>query len=384
MLDVPVINNRAELVYLDNNATTTCYQEVVDAMRPYWTIEFANPSSTHLASRRIQKQIHNARESVASVLNVQPYQIFFNSGATEGNNWIFDSFALSNGTSKKIAISCIEHKSALLAARALRERGFDIIELPVNKDGVVVLEVARQLISDEVGLVAVQLANNETGVIQPIDELVAIAHGHGAFFHCDAVQGLGKMPVDLASLEVDSAVFSGHKIHGPKGIGVLYLRSGSRSFPWQFASYGGGQEQGVRSGTLNVPGIIGIAKACDMLRPVDINHMNNLKTILERGIKKIFPDSIIHGESVMRIANTTNVAIPGIPADILMANLPLFCISSGSACNSGAIGVSYVLEAMGMPIDEARSSIRLSTSAQTSEHEIHSFLLELEKIRGRM
>ena len=258
MSDVPSVKIPEGLVYLDNNATTACAPEVIAAMAPYWASAFGNAESGHLAGRIARRAVEAARTTVADAFDADPNQIFFTSGATEGNNWIFQAFADSNSTARRVVASAIEHKSVLNAAKRLEAFGFDVCLLPVTGDGVVDLVAAREAIKLGTGLVSVQLANNETGVIQPVSELVELAHSAGAFFHCDAVQALGKMPFSLVDLGVDSAAFSAHKVHGPKGVGFLYLRSGANRFPFPKPLAGGGQERGVRPGTHNVPGIAGL------------------------------------------------------------------------------------------------------------------------------
>jgi cysteine desulfurase len=221
----------------------------------------------------------------------------------------------------------------------------------------------------------VQLANNETGVIQPVSELVELAHSAGAFFHCDAVQALGKMPFSLVDLGVDSAAFSAHKVHGPKGVGFLYLRSGANRFPFPKPLAGGGQERGVRPGTHNVPGIVGLAKAMELLPDqIALEKMQRLRDEFEAATLTAIPGCRINGAGAERLPNTTNLFVPGIPSDFLMDNIPLFCVSNGSACNTGAIEPSYVLQAMRLPLEDARNCIRISTSISTSKSELRAFI----------
>lgn len=377
MPDVPSVTS-PEFIYLDNNATTALFPEVVAAMAPYWQSVYGNPSSSHYAGRCANRAMETFRKTIADTLNVKPFQLFFNSGATEGNNWIFHAFAASDNPKKKVVVSAIEHKSVLKAAQALDSAGVEVTILPIESNGTVSLDAARELIDGNTGLVSIQLANNETGVIQPVRELAELAHRAGAFFHCDAVQGLGKIPFDLYSLDIDSAVFSGHKIHGPKGTGLLYLKSGSASFPFPLPLHGGGQEQGIRPGTVNISGIAGLAKAFEMLpdEPT-LARIGALRDRMETLLLAAIPGCVVHGADAPRLPNTVNVAIPFVPADILMANLPLVCISDGSACNSGAFDISYVLKAMGISSSEARRSIRISTSVLTTELEIDSFIEQL-------
>ena len=375
MPDVPSVKIPEGLVYLDNNATTACFPEVVAAMAPYWGVAFGNAESNHFAGRLARRAVESARTTVADVLGADQGQIFFTSGATEGNNWIFQAFADSRPHARRIVISAIEHKSVLNAARRLEAFGFEVSLLPVTPDGVVDHVAARELIAPGTGLVSVQLANNETGVIQPVRELAELAHEAGAFFHCDAVQALGKMPFSLEDLGADSAAFSAHKIHGPKGAGFLYLRAGANRFPFPMPLAGGGQERGVRPGTHNVPGIVGLAKAMEMLPDAAaLSRMKEMRDSFEVAVRAAIPGSRINGANAERLPNTTNLLIPGIPSDILMDSLPLFCVSNGSACNTGAIDPSYVLLALGLSREHARSCLRISTSVSNSKSELRAFL----------
>lgn len=371
MSDVPPVRIPEGLVYLDNNATTACFPEVVEAMTPYWGIAFGNAESAHLAGRMARRTVDAARVTVATALEAEPGQVFFNSGATEGNNWIFQAFADSKPEARRVVVSAIEHKSVLNAAKRLEGFGFEVVLLPVTTEGVIDLAAAREIVAPGTGLVSVQLANNETGVLQPVRELVELAHEVGAFFHCDAVQALGKMPFSLADLGVDSAAFSAHKIHGPKGVGFLYLRTGANRFPFPMPLEGGAQEHGVRPGTHNVPGIVGLAKAMELLPDEDaLARMKTLREGFENLILTSIPGSRINGAGVERLPNTTNLFIPSCPSELMLANMPLLCVSSGSACNSGVMNGSFVLRQMGLSDDEAASSLRISSSTLTSNEEL--------------
>jgi cysteine desulfurase len=369
------------IIYLDNNATTSCAPEVVAEMLPFFREHFGNTSSAHLSGRNAYRAVETARDKLASLLSVKSHELFFNSGATEGNNWIFQSvFQTEHLAKRRIVVSATEHKSVLDTALRLRKTGFDVQVLPVNRDGVVDLAQAASLITPETVLVSVQYANNETGVIQPITELINLSHEVGAFFHCDAVQGLGKAVIDLAALQVDSAVFSAHKVHGPKGVGALFIRGGARNWNFDFPLTGGGQEHLIRPGTLNVPGIVGFGLAAELIQTRlidDIVRMKTLQETLESQLTIQIPNCKIHGAHVQRIPNTTNVFLPGVPSDTLILNLPFFCVSSGSACNSGTISPSHVLLSMGVTNKENRESVRISFSRDTTSDEVSNFLIEL-------
>lgn len=375
---------RDKIVYLDNNATTSCSYKVQEAVRICMEEQWGNASSQHFIGRQAYRLLEESRERVAAALACRKSEIFFNSGATEGNNWIFLSLLKSNPGKRRIVISSIEHKSVLLSARALEALGFEVVEMPVTQDGVVELKKASELISNNTVLVSCQYANNETGVIQPVSQLCEMAHNAGAIFHCDAVQGLGKDYLEMSKQDFDIATFSGHKIHGPQGTGILYLRGGFKSWPYTLPFAGGGQEHNVHPGTHNLPGIVGLATAVEEAvsnLPQRIDHFSRLQTLLEMELLTNIPGSIIHGKNANRLPNTTNVAIPGLPSDILIANMPLFCISNGSACNSGAAGIaSYVLLAMNIATSVAETSVRISTSIYTSEVDIKKFSSELSRV----
>lgn len=370
MSDVPSVRIPEGLVYLDNNATTACAPEVVAAMEPYWGAAFGNAESAHFAGRLARRAVESARAAVAGALGADPGQVFFTSGATEGNNWIFQAFADSKPTARRVAVSAIEHKSVLNAAKRLESFGFEVALLPVTPEGVVDLDAAREAIRPGTGLVSVQLANNETGVVQPVRELTELAHEVGAFFHCDAVQALGKLPFTLADLGVDSAAFSAHKIHGPKGAGFLFLRAGANRFPFPMPLAGGGQERGVRPGTHNVPGIVGLGKAMELLPDASaLARMKAMRDAFETAALAALPGSRVNGAGAERLPNTTNLFIPEVPSEMLLSNMPLLCVSTGSACNSGVVDSSYVLKAMSLPDKMSGSSIRISSSIFTKSQD---------------
>ena len=371
---------RDKIIYLDNNATTSCSYKVQEAVHVCMEAQWGNAASQHFIGRQAYRLLEESRERVAAALACRKSEIYFNSGATEGNNWVFLSLLKSNPTKRRIVISSIEHKSVLLSARSLETLGFEVVEMPVTQDGVVDINKASELISNNTVLVSCQYANNETGVIQPVSQLCEMAHNAGAVFHCDAVQGLGKDYLEMSKQDFDIATFSGHKIHGPQGTGILYLRGGFKSWPYVLPFVGGGQEHDIHPGTHNLPGIVGLATAVEEAisnLSQRIGHFSRLQTLLEKELITNIPGCIIHGKNVNRLPNTTNIAIPGGPADILIANIPLFCISSGSACNSGAIGASYVLQAMGCQEKISKSSVRISTSIFTTERDIRDFVSEL-------
>lgn len=371
-----------DIIYLDHNATTPCAPEVLQAMLPWLGACCGNPASPHLAGRQAHRAVEEARGLIAGLLHVREHELFFTSGATEGNNWICQGMASGDTAGRrKVLVSSIEHKSMLESARRLRKFGYEVTELPVTPDGVVDITAASELIDENTLLVAVHLANNEVGTVQPINELANIAHTQGAWMHCDAVQGLGKIAVELDELGVDSAVFSAHKVYGPKGVGLLYLRDGVKGWRWDTPVCGGGQERSIRPGTLNVPGIVGFGRASQMLQDelaTITAHMATLQSSLESGLKKIYPEAVIHGAGVSRLPNTTNIAFPCLPSDILMENLPLICISDGAACNSGAVTSSHVLRSMAIDDNESKCSVRISTGKDSKLSDIEYLLSAID------
>lgn len=381
MSDVSAIENK--LVYLDNNATTKCRTEVVEAMIPYLNGVFGNTESPHIIGRQASRAVERSREEIAELLGARPFEIFFTSGATESNNYIFQSYARTAGVRRKIAVSAIEHKSILKAAESLSKLGFEVVTLPVSPNGVVDVAKVRTLVDSGVGLVSVMHSNNETGVLQPIDELAEIAHEIGAFFHCDAVQSLGKVELNMADAGIDSAVFSAHKVHGPKGVGIMYCKGGVSKFSFETALHGGGQEMGLRPGTVNVPAIVGMAKALRLaLTELDEANarMSALRDRLEKAIVSEFPECIVFGKDAERLCNTLDVSFPGIPSDMLIANLQQVCIGTGSACNSREVAPSHVLLAMGIPADTARGAVRFSLSGEDTPADIEFAISEVLRV----
>jgi cysteine desulfurase len=372
---------REQVIYLDHNATTPCAPEVVAAMQRFWSEEFGNPASAHLAGRNAARAVAASRSKVASLINCRPNEIIFTSGATESNNLVFLGLLLSNRSEKKrIVTTAIEHKSVLEPMAFLAERGFDVVHLPVTRDGVVDLGAASKLISPETVLVSVQAANNEIGTLQPIEEISHIAHKAGAFFHTDAAQALGKIPVDMKTWGCDFASFSAHKLYGPKGVGAMFVGGGTRRWPWPYPLRGGSQEGGLRPGTTNVPAIVGFGEACSLATKnltEEMSRVHQLRTVFEENILSRIPNCIIHAQKAPRLPGTISVAFNGIHADMLIDNLATVCIGKGSACSDGAIGVSHVLISIGCESNVADATIRLSLGRNSTHKEID---LTIDKI----
>ena len=370
-------------VYLDYNATTPVLPEVRAAMEPYWSQRFANPSSPHLLGKEAADAVTEARSTLAELLGMSPRELVFTSGATEALNLAIQGLAATYQASERrhILVAATEHKAVLEPCLRLREKGFEVEILPVTPEGIVEPEVLQAMLRPNTLLVAVMLANNETGVLQPVPQLVDIAHAAGAFFLCDTTQAVGKVPLSLGALGVDMAVLSAHKFYGPKGIGALYIRrrSGIRLRP---LIWGGGHEEGLRSGTLPVPLIVGMATALKEMAqrlPNERPRIQYLRDSLETQILELYPEAQIHGKGAERLPNTTNIAFPGLKASDLLARMPFLAVATGSACTSAKPEPSHVLLAMGVPAKVAESSLRFSLGLPVTEKEIEMALAYLKK-----
>ena len=371
------------VVYLDHNATTPLDGEVLEAMLPFYRAEFGNPSSIHSPGNCAREAVERARRILAECLNCTARRILFTSGGSEGNNLAIVGAARAAPAGRRhIIASGIEHPAVLAPCRALEREGFDLTLLPVNRHGIVEPAELENALRHDTLLVSVMLANNETGAIQPVQELARLARQYGALFHCDAVQGFGKIPVDVAELDVDLLTVSAHKLHGPKGVGALYVRRDVALAP---LIGGGGQEQGLRAGTENVAGIVGFGKAAELARMRLLRgegaRLAEACDRLEAGIKKIVP-ARLNGPQRGRLPNTLNMVLPGIRGEslVLMLDRQGIALSSGSACKSGNPEPSHALLAMGLTSEEAHCSIRLSLGAGTVEEDVAYFLESLERL----
>jgi cysteine desulfurase len=365
------------IVYLDNNATTRCAPEVVDAMLPFLAEEYGNAASPHLLGRQAARAVASARDHIAESIGCDPAEVYFTSGATESNNLVILGVAQTPGMRHKIVASAIEHKSVLGPCQTLLERGIEFETLPVRADGVVELDAARSMIDESTLLVSLQGANNEIGTIQPVKAVADIAHENGAAFHCDAAQLLGKIPAAVSDLGADFVSFSPHKAYGPKGIGLLIVRNQVKTVSISPLSFGGGQEKGLRPGTLNVPGIVGTGEACRLCRmwlKDDMDRIAALRVQLEHGIREVMPNSCIVAHQALRLPGTASVTFPGIPADVLIARTPAVCMSMGSACTSGTIAPSHVLLSLGLSRDEARCTVRFSLGRYNTAEDVQAAL----------
>ncbi|MDD5678849.1 MAG: cysteine desulfurase family protein [Kiritimatiellae bacterium] len=365
------------VIYLDNNATTQCAPEVVDAMCPFFAGNFGNASSPHFLGREAARAVAVARERIADSVGCDASDVLFTSGATESNNLVIFSAAQMSTGRRKIVTSAIEHKSVLGPCEALETKGFDVVRLPVQKDGQLDLGTVQRAVDSETVLVSIQGANNEIGVLQPVKAVADIAHAAGAAFHCDAAQLLGKIPVSIDNLGADFVSFSSHKAYGPKGLGFLVIHNHVRDVVVSPLMFGGGQENGFRPGTLNVPGIVGTGVACHLLTErieTEMLEIDRLRGQLEDGIRTIASDARIVGSESPRLPGTLSVMFPGVPAELLIARTPTVCMSMGSACTSGTVSPSHVLLALGMTRDDARCVIRLSLGRYNTDDDVQGAL----------
>ena len=360
-------------IYLDNNATTPCAPEVVQAMLPYFGESYGNPASPHEYGRAAAAAVTKAREQVAQAIGCDPTEVIFTSGATEANNLVLLGCRSSCPKRRKVVTTAVEHKSILNPVEELRSQGFEIVVLPVDSAGVVSVSEVEELIDDTVLLVSVQGANNEVGTIQPVAQIAEIARSRGALVHCDAAQMLGKTPLEMDSLGVDYASLSAHKAYGPKGVGGLFARSGVAQSSLAPIMFGGGQESGFRPGTVNVPATVGFGEACNLIGArlaKDMRHVGRLTARLGQQLGTRIPGISVNGTAGAGLPGTLSVTVSGVPADVLIAHAPTICISNGSACSSGTIATSHVLEAIGHAQEDARSTIRISLGRYTTDQEV--------------
>jgi cysteine desulfurase len=373
-------------IYLDHNATTPVEPAVLDAMLPYFSADFGNAASIHTTGQRARSAVETAREQVAVLLGARPQEIIFTSGGTESDNHaVFGIVRNAPGATKHIVTTQIEHEAVLNACQALevaavsgaRDEGaahgkIEVTYLPVDSNGLVDPEAVRDAIRPQTALIAVMHANNELGTVQPLEEIGRIAAQNDIFFHTDAVQSAGKIPLDVNALGVDLLAISGHKFYAPKGIGALYIRGGTRL---RQLLYGGHHQRGFRPGTENVPGIVGLGKAAELARlslAEDAQCVSALRDELQRQLLGRIPHAHANASGAPRTPNTTNITFPGIEGEALIIALDLkgLACSTGAACSSGAVEPSHVLTAIGLSAEDARASIRFSLGRHTTQQEI--------------
>ena len=377
------MNTTSKTVYFDNNATTKVAPEVRDAMEPFFCDLYGNPSSMHFFGGQVARHVERAREEVAAFLNCEPDEVYFTSCATESDNTAIRGSADWYGPSMKVVTTAVEHPAVLQPARRLRALGHEEVELPVDAVGQIDLGALRAaLAGTKNALVSVMWANNETGVVFPIREVAEIAKEFGATMHTDAVQVAGKIPIDVRKVPVDMLSISGHKFHAPKGVGVLYLRRGTKIKPFML---GGHQESGRRAGTENVPYIVGLAKACALSTAQmadEARALAPLRDRLEAGILAACPNVRVNGDRAHRLPNTLNVSFEYIEGEAIAYRLSDvgICISTGSACASGSLDPSHVIRAMGVPFIAVHGSVRFSLSRYNTMEEVDYVLEKLPPI----
>lgn len=374
-------------VYLDSNATTCIAPEVKDVMMPFFGDLYGNPSSMHAFGGRIAKYIERAREEVAAFINCSPDEIIFTSCATESDNAAIRGWADFHGRDTRIITSAVEHPAVLQPCRRLKALGHEVVEIGVDSEGHLDLEsLAKELETPKKTLVTIMWANNETGVIFPMDRIAALCKEHGATLHTDAVQIAGKARVDVKATPVDMLSMSGHKFHAPKGIGFLYVKKGTLIRPFML---GGHQESGRRAGTENVPYIIGLAKACELARlgmDEENEKIAKLRDRLEKGILASCPDVRVNGDRNSRLSNTLNVSFEYIEGEAIaycLSDIGI-CISTGSACASGSLDPSHVIRAMGVPFVALHGSVRFSFSRYNTESDVDYVLEKLPPVIRRL
>ena len=370
-------------IYLDNAATTAVSPEVLTAMLPYFTECYGNPSSIHSTGRDAHKAVDAARRQVAAAINADPAEIYFTAGGSESDNWAIKGTAFAKrDKGNHIITTAIEHHAVLHTCQWLEKQGFEVTYLPVDENGLVSVEDVEKAITDKTILISIMAANNEIGTIEPIAEIGALARSRGILFHTDAVQAVGAIPLDVKAMNIDMLSMSGHKFHGPKGIGALYIRKGVRL---DTLIAGGAQERGKRAGTENLSGIVGIGKAIEIAtRDMEANaaRMTALRDKLIHGILENIPDVRLNGHPTRRLPNNVNVSVRYIEGEALLLRLDLAGIagSSGSACTSGSLDPSHVLLAIGLPHEIAHGSLRLTLGTDTTEADIDEVLDKLPGI----
>ena len=376
-----------DCLYFDHNATTPLLPQVRDAIWPYFTEHFGNPASLHQPGRRTRTAIETARAQVAALIGAEPEEIIFTAGGTESDNFaLLGSLETLRPQGRHLITTSVEHLAVLDSCRYHERHGGSVSYLPVDASGQIDLAELEAAIRPDTVLISVMWANNETGVLFPIDAVAAVARRHGIRLHSDAVQALGKVPIDVRRTPVDLLSLSGHKIGAPKGVGALFVRRGTAISPYL---HGGHQEGGLRAGTHHVAGIVGMGTACDWIRPrlsQENQRQRALLRQLEDGIRAAVPEVLRNGDPQSCLPNTLNLSFPQIEGEGLLLGLDLVGIaaSSGSACTSGRAGASHVLSAMGVPGARLHSSVRLSLGYQTSEAEVAALLQRLPAVVGRL
>ncbi len=371
-----------ETIYFDNNATTKVAEEVLDEMKPLFCELYGNPSSMHTFGGQLSRKIRKAREQIAALLGCEPAEIIFTSCGTESDNAAIKGILAATPQKRKVITSRVEHPAVLTVCRELENHGYSVVEIGVDNTGRLDWDTLESQIDEDTALVTIMYANNETGTIFPVERIAELTASRGVIFHTDAVQVIGKIPLNLSKSNIDLLSLSGHKLHAPKGIGALYVRKGTRIAPFML---GGHQEAGRRAGTENVPGMVGLGKACELAAKnieQENNRVKGLRDKLENAMLKSCPDCRVNGDTQSRLPNTTNISFEYIEGEAILLMLDKYgiCASSGSACTSGSLEPSHVLRAMGVPFTAAHGSIRFSLSRYNTEKEIDYTIEKMPQI----
>ena len=371
------------MIYVDNSATSPVKEEVFNAMVPYFMNEFGNPSTLYGLGRSAKKAVDKARENVAKLINADVDEIIFTSGGTESDNMAIKGIAFKNeNKGKHIITTVIEHPAVKDTCEYLEAKGFKVTYLPVKENGIIDLTDLKEAICEETILISIMHANNEIGTIQPIEEIGKIAKDNNIIFHCDAVQSVGKIPVDVKKANIDLLSISSHKIYGPKGIGAIFIKKGVKL---DTLIHGGGQEKGIRSGTENVPGIVGLGKAAEIAREnldVNIQKLSLIRnTIIDKVLERI-PESYLNGDKENRLPNNINFRFAAIEGEGLILRLDAKGINAatGSACSSKKLKASYVLSALGLADEEIHGSLRLSLGIENTLKDVDFIVDTLDEV----
>ena len=360
-------------IYLDNAATTAVSPEAAEAMLPFFSAIYGNASSIHGTGREARKAVEKARKQAAAAIGAQPYEVFFTSGGSESDNWAILGAAFANREKgRHLITTAIEHHAVLHPCQWLEKQGFEVTYLPVDGMGLVDPDQLEQAIRPDTVLISVMAANNEIGTLEPVSRIGEIARAHHVLFHTDAVQAIGAIPVDVNRMQADLLSLSGHKFHGPKGIGALYIRRGVRL---DSLIHGGAQERGMRAGTENTAGIVGLGKAIEIAVTnieMQAKRITALRDRLIRGIQQKIPEARLSGHPTLRLPNNCHLSFPGVNGEALVLRLDLagIAVSGGSACTSGSVEPSHVLEAIGLPEVLSKGSVRLTLGTETTQDEI--------------
>lgn len=371
------------MIYFDHNATTPIAPEVLEVMLPHFTKEWGNPSSSYRFGSKLKTAIESAREQVAELISASPREILFTSCATESNNAAIHAALKAYPQKRHVVTSSVEHSSVLTYCRTLESEGVRVTYLPVDRDGLLNLADLESALTNDTAIVSLMWANNETGVLFPVEEIARCCQARGVLFHCDAVQAAGKIPIDVRKIPVDYLSLTGHKFHAPKGVGALFIR---RKSPFSAFVAGGHQERGLRGGTENVPLIVGFGKAAELAQkslPVHDATIRQLRDTLEDEILRTIPDTELNGHKTRRLANTSNITFRGVESEALLLLLLLdqegICASSGSACLADSDEPSHVVKAMKPDSTASREMIRLSLGAGNTMREIQTAVASIQK-----